>query len=51
MADMAGTMERLRADALARGMQDLAVVYGWSLIQVRQHEIDRLTERLKRHAD
>lgn len=51
MAGMADTIERLRADALARGMQELAIVYGWSLIQARQHEIDRLAERLKGHDD
>jgi hypothetical protein len=28
------TMKRLRADAIERGMQELAITYGWSAIRI-----------------
>ena len=29
----------LREDALARGMQELAIVYGWSLLRLKGEQI------------
>jgi hypothetical protein len=35
------TLERLREDALARGMLDLAIVYGWSMLRIMDEVIAR----------
>lgn len=36
----AEVIKMLRDDAIARGMLDLAIVYGWTLIRLNQESID-----------
>jgi hypothetical protein len=42
------TMERLREDAVERGLRDLAIVYGWSAIRIGQEAVAEAMRGLKR---
>ena len=49
MKDAAHSVGRLRVDALSRGMDELAIAYGWSQIRLNEEKIGRQMTDLERY--
>ncbi len=44
---MRKSFDLLRKDALERGMDDLAIVYGWSLMRMGQEQLDAYMQAVR----
>lgn len=46
---LADAIKLLRNDALDRGMKDLAICYGWTLIRLEQERVDHVLREIQQN--